>query len=404
MPISPINNRPAQATHTATRTSQAANPSSTNGTAKSGATNEAAATGSTGAPAGPQVQQQKPASAPPGWHQDQLGKQKAPTQDPSAGNAVFKSKQDVAVMNARRGSVFTTRPAGTSNNAATTAQISHLAAPSPQLGKSASGSSVQADCQALSQKYGANMLANSFQSDRLEGQTFKEFSKANEGVCAAMATEWIRLNLTDQQRGGDVNKQVFRQMVGHGQNMSAHFAAIQHQNQETIADLNKMGAAADKLHDEALDAQKRHTNPGIMDKMRGTIPTVADVNGKIRAANNALNAHSAAQQAHLNGLVDGLSAAQRHPQRRPINDLANNFAAQLPNGGFSVIHLHHPSEPTGHDIAVHNTNPPRLLDANTGEWQFQSTNDMNAFMNEYVQKFYSQQDFAGGSFSLTHYP
>ncbi|OJH36260.1 hypothetical protein [Cystobacter ferrugineus] len=405
MPISPINNRPAQATHTPARTSNTPSTSSTNGSAKSGATTEAATTGSAGAPTGQQVQQQKPpASAPPGWHQDQLGKPTAPSQEPSSGNAVFKSKDDVAAMNARRNSVYGARPSGSSGRAAATAQTSHLEAPSPQLGMSASGSSVQADCQALSQKYGANMMVESYQSDRLSGKTFAEFTRANQGVCAAMATEWIRLNLIDQRNGGVVNQQVFRDLVGQGQNMHAHFASLQHQNQEAIEHLNKMGAEADKLHGVAADAHQRHTSPTMWDKMRGTVPTVAEANAKIGAANSALNAHRAAQQAHLSGVVGNLSTPQRHPQKRPIDDLANNFAAQIPNGGFSVIHLHHPSDPTGHDIAVHNTNPPRLLDANTGEWQFNTINDMNAFMNEYVQKFYSQQEFKGGSFSLTHYP
>ncbi|ATB36308.1 hypothetical protein CYFUS_001722 [Cystobacter fuscus] len=125
MPISPINNRPAQATHTPARTSNTPSISSTNGSAKSGATTEAATTGSAGAPTGQQVQQQKPpASAPPDWHQDQLGKPKAPSQEPSSGNAVFKSKDDVAAMNARRNSVYGARPSGSSGRAAATAQTS----------------------------------------------------------------------------------------------------------------------------------------------------------------------------------------------------------------------------------------------------------------------------------------
>jgi hypothetical protein len=161
-------------------------PSSATNSSKSSAANGASATGNTGSVTGPRVQQQPPpAAAPPGWHQDQLGKQQATPQDPSA-KAMFQSQETVAALNSRRGSVFTTRASPGAPGSTASEELA------PQSGSlHAMAKKPTKDHQQLATKHQAQLSAWVEQG---RDPVIQKSSEAG-GVCSVMVEEWSREGL-----------------------------------------------------------------------------------------------------------------------------------------------------------------------------------------------------------------
>ncbi|MET0402918.1 MAG: hypothetical protein ABW123_10965 [Cystobacter sp.] len=316
--------------------------------------------------------------------QDDFAKGQAPSSPPT-GHGVFKNNEQVAQMNARRGTVFS--------------------GASVQGG---SESKLSTKCQDLARRHDASMLSQCFQDNRLQGATFDEFVKTNGGVCAASSTEFIRLNLIDQQKGSDVQKGVFRELVGHGQNMHSHFAAQQDAYLDDHANLNALAQKANDAQKSSAQARQRRDNPSFLDKKLYATPSEGECQQKAQQASGALDAYNEARQAHFEKRVGSMSLAVVPPQSKPMDELKQDFGAHFKAPGFYLVNMQRQNNwmgnsVPGHAIAVHIGDKPRLFDSATGEWEFKSKESMNKFMKDYFKEVYPR-DFSGGTFEHIHYP
>ncbi|OJH34941.1 YopT-type cysteine protease domain-containing protein [Cystobacter ferrugineus] len=385
------------------------NTTSTHAPAKSTPTAKSdAANGATGASPSPQVQPQKPpASAPPGYHQDQLGKPKAPSQAPTGHGGVFQSQKDVATLNSRRGTVFSTRPSqGGPSGPASSAQPKQL----EQLQTSAhlsnrGASKAEQDCNALAQKHGAACTTKIFQSDKLNSVATQEFPGARNGVCIAMSSEWIRSNIQDAKTGTNDHSQLFHTLAENGgrPEVNAHFVNLQHENLAAISHINDLINKKNTALADLVDTNERFKQPPPpkWKAWAAPHPTEAEVLQKLDTANAAQAAYSQAKQNELNRLVGGVSHGSAGTAAK-INELENNFAGQFPQNGFHQVSIFRADGSGGHDLAVQMGDKPRLLDPNTGEWKFESKQQMNDFMKDYMKTMYPS--YSSGNFESTHYP
>ncbi|OJH42176.1 YopT-type cysteine protease domain-containing protein [Cystobacter ferrugineus] len=350
-----------------------------------------ATSGAAAPAAAPRAETSKAPAAPPAsYHQDQLGKARAPSQAP-AGNPVFQSKQDIAVMNSRRNSVYGARAPKVSNRAESTSQT-------------------RVDCDQLAQKHGTACTTKIFQSDpgRLEGAAIQAFPGTSNGVCVAMSSEWIRANLQDAKEGTQAHSTLFHEMAENGGGrINSHFFNKQQQHLESNQHINPLveeQKAAQQAVIKTYNDIQNPPKPSLWASMTGSAqppPTMADLAPKNAAYHAAKKAADDAKQAELNRVVGNLSHGSVEPGS-DFDKVHQDFAGQFPKQGFYQVSLFRKDGTGGHDIAVQMGNNPRLLDPNTGEWKFQSPAHMNAFMHDYMKTIYPS--YAGGYVDSTHYP
>lgn len=263
----------------------------------------------------------------------------------------------------------------------------------------------QLECQTLAEKHHATLLLEIYQSDagRLGGAVATtNFDRTLNGVCAALAAEWIRLSLVDERKGEEMK--LFREMVQSGWRLHVHFMNRQQEMSSEIARIQNLSNEADELIAKASSSREIHSDPSALRKIfyAKSIPTVSEVNAKIRAANVATQAFNNAKQAYLDSLSGFLSKAKVLTEKKPIAELAVNFGSLFSKKGYYYLSITPKGSSDGHALAVHTVGLPRLLDANTCEWQFSTMADLSRCWAEYFQKFYLK-DYAGGTFSITHF-
>lgn len=376
-------------------------PANATPTAPSGAANGAASASPTA-----QVQPQKPAiSAPPGYHQDQLGKAQVPSQAPT-GHAAFQSKQDVAALNSRRSSVFATRspPGGASGpvSSAQSKQIEQLQAPTQVSARGAS--KTEQDFDALAQKHGVSCSTRIFQSDRLSGTAAQEFKGARNGVCIAMSSEWIRSGIQDAKAGNGNQSQLFQMLAENGgkTDINPHFIQLQHQSLESLSNINQLVGKQQAALDDLRKTNELSKAPEPS-KWTPWVPPRPDANvlqQKFDAYKTAEAAANKAKQTELNRLVGGVSQGVPGPSAE-CSKLTNDFSGQFSNG-FHQVSIFKPNGSGGHDMAIHMGDKPKLIDPNTGVMEFQSKAQLNSFMKDHMRTFYP--DYSAGKFESTHYP
>ncbi|ATB37775.1 hypothetical protein CYFUS_003200 [Cystobacter fuscus] len=351
-----VKNRPAPRTLNTTSTQA---PAKSTPTAKSDAAN-----GTAGASPSPQVQPQKPsASAPPSYHQDQLGKPKAPAQAPS-GNAVFQSRQDIATLNSRRGSVFSTRPAqGTS---ASSAPLATSARQAP------------AKFQQLATTHQAEITA---WSDQANNPTIQNSSEKG-GVCAAMVNEWARAGSAGPQQEAD-----FRKRLNDGD--TQHFVDLQRTSRQKHEQFIK--------NDDFLESHP------IANHLK------SDVRNELKAENDKHN-----QTMNVAGFKP---EDMLFPATKRIN--SNEHLAEMVSGAmqtakplvpegtsfFAKMMVTDKNQTGGHAIGVKMTHLPggkmeySMLDPNTGEFSKIPEQNLKNFMTDHMNKTYGK-DYVGGGLSL----
>lgn len=264
---------------------------------------------------------------------------------------------------------------------------------------------IPSDCQALRDKHKAKFLLEIYQSEagRLKGGSFDEFTRAGNGVCAAMAAEWIRLNLLDERSGEQMD--IFRTLVGSNWQLHLHFVAKQHERSEQIERIKTLSAEADLLIAKARSVSDIHKDPSALRKVfyAKSIPSVSAVNTHIREANAATQRFEKAKQDYLDGISGFLSKAERLQEGKPISNLVVNLKTLLSKKGYYFLEITPQGESEGHAMAFQTVGLPRLLDANTCEWEFMTFASLCSFWTEYFLKFY-QTEYAGGTFALTFFP
>ncbi|OJH39548.1 hypothetical protein BON30_18815 [Cystobacter ferrugineus] len=333
-------------------------------------TQSSAATGSAGATAEAKVQEQKPpASSPPGYHKDQLGKPNATPQDTSA-NAVFQSKKDVAALNSRRNSVFTSRPAQGNPGSAASRELA------PQAGALQGGHKKaypQPEFLTLAAQNGAHIDAWVDQANNESVQN----SPHAAGVCNAMVNEWTRagVNGTDAAFSAVLQTGQYHQFV----KLQEKATQVQHQ----------------VIKNENFILDNSAHNMGFGDQF------MLQVQNSAHDQNNA---------------VPNLNTQRLTPQNAGITTNAN-LAGQLstllqqnmpPAGSTANFKMRIvDTNGAGHAIGIKTHHLPNgqvehsMLDPNTGEFTKIPQQNFTQFVTDHMNLMYGN-DYQNGRWALNH--
>ncbi|MCY1078033.1 YopT-type cysteine protease domain-containing protein [Archangium lansingense] len=372
MTIKQTRNAPIPKTLTSAPSAPAANPTNV---AKNSAAHETSATGRTGPATGQQVQQQQPpASAPPGWHQDQLGKPKATPQDTSA-KAMFQSKETVAALNSRRNSVFTTRasqgtPKGVEANPAEIASASgslHAMAKKPSKDYTQLATNHQAQLSAWVEQGRDPVIQASSQAG---------------GVCSVMVNEWARSGLLGADAEG-----AFRALLHSGS--YGHFVELQKEGEfvQNQVVKNEQFLVADDLAKNHMTLNDRRT----------------------------LQQQSAARD--RNNTIPNLTTRDVTPQGATISShldfgfaLSRVVRNEFPPGNTSAffkLGINDSNGDSGHAIGIKASRLPggtvefSVLDPNTGEFTQIPQDRFAGFWKDHMAQTYDNA-YQNGTWSLLH--
>jgi hypothetical protein len=263
---------------------------------------------------------------------------------------------------------------------------------------------VKQECDNLGKKHGAACTTQIYQSDRLSGTAVNEHPGTSNGVCVGMSSEWIRSNLQDAKHGGTSGAETFKLLAENktgGGAIHPHFVHMQTENMAADKRFNqKIGETQTAL--QKYDDMKNTPEPSKWNPLARPKPSDQEVEQQKRHAVGLYNESQTMKQQQYSGLVGNLSTPNFTHKDASFNQMQQKFSGQFPNDGHYQVSIFKPDGTGGHDFAVQMGKQPRLLDPNTGEWQFQSKPQMDNFMKDYTSKIYPS--YAGGNFNAVHFP
>ncbi|MBU8898981.1 hypothetical protein DRW03_25315 [Corallococcus sp. H22C18031201] len=387
-------------------------------------------------------------------HSDKVDSKKAAPQDTST-QKMFQSKETVAALNSRRGSLWkspssptSSRPSSPDAHSATLAKLSqgvHL-----ENVEGAPREFIQAKCNDIKADIPSAEILHYI--DQGGDPRLADNQDARDGICSAMTSEWIRQgashpNMNEASQafahtlandfGSLAAKQVAEMAKGNEikQLNNANMENIQGV-QGKIATAKSMGTlAADMDHRLREDGAKRmeHTAANVDAHIKGPLKMKEGVDtlphgqsAGLRHQSQTLKQGRADINARLNHDVAHIQQNQDHIQTQteafrtqrgggipgtvvhPDTDIdPENFRATLSQStqqdGFYRLGIKKSDvSGEGHVIGLHKTGGEcRLMDANTGEWKVANHEDLNKLIIGHLNEVYIDEGY--DKFNLTRH-
>ncbi|MBJ6763410.1 hypothetical protein JGU66_21805 [Myxococcaceae bacterium JPH2] len=395
-----------------------------------------------------------PTKAAAEWHSDTVDSKKAAPQDTST-QKMFQSKETVAALNSRRGSLWkspssptSSRPASPDAHAAALAKLRqgvHL-----ENVEGTPRQFIQEQCNLIKADIPSAEILHYI--DQGGDPRLEDNQDARDGICSAMTSEWIRLgashaNMNEASQafthtlehdfGTLATKQVAEMAKGAEikQLNDANLQAI-HGFEGKVDDAKTMGLLARDMdkrlrQDNTLHKQHAAANvdahvDGPVKISEGGTPLTHNQSASLRTQSQSLKQGRAAINAQLTHDVAHIQQGQDHIQAQteafrtqrgggipgtvlhPEQDInPDTFRTTLSQStqqdGFYRLGIRR-SEGSGegHVIGLHKTGGEcRLMDANTGEWKVANHEDLNKLIIGHLNEVYIERGY--DQFSLTHH-